>query len=132
MHFADFAWDVVELKRGAERLRASERNHRELIEKLPAGVMVVEGGEVLSLNAEGARILGFETSGEALEGGLASMLGEDSVASMERRVLVSARKFRDLKAASEDKEIRDLNPVEGLPRGVQAPELLARDDRLTP
>ncbi|MCX7149652.1 MAG: DNA recombination protein RmuC [Rhodocyclales bacterium] len=56
----------------------------------------------------------------------------DSVASMERRVLVSARKFRDLKVASEDKEIRDLNPVESLPRDVQAPELLAKDDRLIP
>jgi DNA recombination protein RmuC len=59
------------------------------------------------------------------------------VASLERRVLVSARKFRDLKVASEDKEIRDLNPVEALPRAVQAPELQAPDaipptDRLTP
>jgi DNA recombination protein RmuC len=51
---------------------------------------------------------------------------------MERRVLVSARKFRDLKVAPEDKEIRDLNPVEALPRDVQAPELLGRDDRLIP
>ena len=56
----------------------------------------------------------------------------DSVASMERRVLVSARKFRDLKVAGDDKEIRDLNPVEALPRDVQAPELLGKDDRLTP
>jgi len=57
----------------------------------------------------------------------------DSVASMERRVLVSARKFRDLKVASEDKEIRDLNPVESLPREIQAPELLANDEgRLIP
>lgn len=50
-----------------------------------------------------------------------------SVASMESRVLVSARKFRDLKVASEDKEIADLNPVEALPREVQAPELLEKD-----
>ena len=50
-----------------------------------------------------------------------------SVASMETRVLVSARKFRDLKAAGEDKEIGDLNPVESLPREVQAPELLPGD-----
>ncbi len=57
----------------------------------------------------------------------------DSVASMERRVLVSARKFRDLKAAGDDREIRDLNPVEALPRAPQAPELLAKDEsRLTP
>jgi DNA recombination protein RmuC len=50
-----------------------------------------------------------------------------SVASMETRVLVSARKFRELKVASEDKEIGDLNPVEALPREVQAQELLAGD-----
>lgn len=50
-----------------------------------------------------------------------------SVASMETRVLVSARKFRDLKVAAEDKEIADLNPVEALPREPQAPELLAKD-----
>ncbi len=57
----------------------------------------------------------------------------DSVASMERRVLVSARKFRDLKVTSEDKEIRDLNPVEVLPRDAQAPELLTKDEsRLIP
>jgi len=55
-----------------------------------------------------------------------------SVASMETRVLVSARKFRDLKVATEDKEIADLNPVEALPREVQAAELLTKDDRLTP
>lgn len=52
----------------------------------------------------------------------------DSVASLERRVLVSARKFRDLKVASEDREIRDLNPVGALPRDVQAPELLGKDE----
>ncbi len=46
-----------------------------------------------------------------------------SVATLESRVLVSARKFRDLKAGPEDKEIRDLNPVEAIPRAVQAPEL---------
>jgi DNA recombination protein RmuC len=50
-----------------------------------------------------------------------------SVASMESRVLVSARKFRELKVASEDKEIGDLNPVEVLPREVQAQELLPGD-----
>jgi len=46
-----------------------------------------------------------------------------SVATLESRVLVSARKFRELKAAPEDKEIRDLAPVEAIPRAVQAPEL---------
>jgi DNA recombination protein RmuC len=50
-----------------------------------------------------------------------------SVASMETRVLVSARKFRDLKVAGDDKEIPDLGPVEALPREVQAQELLAKD-----
>jgi len=50
-----------------------------------------------------------------------------SVASMETRVLVSARKFRELKAAGEDRDIADLGPVEALPREAQAAELLPRD-----
>ena len=99
--------------------------------------------QALTENAERIRLLGrelYERIATLAEhwGRVGKNLGEavgaynDAVASMERRVLVSARKFRDLKAAGEDKEIRHLNPVEGLPRGVQAPELLARDDRLTP
>ncbi len=47
-----------------------------------------------------------------------------SVASMEQRVLVTARKFRDLKVAPEGKEIRDLAPIEMLPRDLQAEEFL--------
>lgn len=46
-----------------------------------------------------------------------------SVVSLESRVLVSARKFRELKAAAEDKELRDLTPLEVVPRALQAPEL---------
>jgi DNA recombination protein RmuC len=57
-----------------------------------------------------------------------------SVASMETRVLVSARKFRELKVAGEDREIVDLSPVELSPRSLQASELLrpvSDNDRLT-
>ncbi|MEK7736409.1 MAG: DNA recombination protein RmuC, partial [Pseudomonadota bacterium] len=46
-----------------------------------------------------------------------------SVVSLESRVLVSARKFRELKATPEDKELRELAPVESLPRELQAPEM---------
>ena len=46
-----------------------------------------------------------------------------AVGSMETRVLVTARKFRDLKAVGEGREIRDLEPVEAAPRALQAPEL---------
>lgn len=52
-----------------------------------------------------------------------------SLASFETRVLVSARKFRDLKAAPEGKELRELTGVEAIPRTVQAPELLAVPDK---
>ncbi len=46
-----------------------------------------------------------------------------AVGSLETRVLVSARKFRDLKAAPADKDIRDLAPVESVPRVLQAEEM---------
>jgi DNA recombination protein RmuC len=46
-----------------------------------------------------------------------------AVASMETRVLVSARRFRDLKAVPDGREITVLEPVEVLPRTVDVPEL---------
>jgi len=46
-----------------------------------------------------------------------------SVVSLESRVLVSARKFRDLKATTEAKELRDLTPVDSTPRALQAAEM---------
>jgi DNA recombination protein RmuC len=47
-----------------------------------------------------------------------------SVASLESRVLVTARRFRDLKVSSEGKEIRELVPVESQTRALQAPEAI--------
>ncbi|MDK9712775.1 MAG: DNA recombination protein RmuC [Sulfuritalea sp.] len=99
--------------------------------------------QALTENAERISLLGrelYERIATVTEhwGRVGRNLGEavgaynKSVASMETRVLVSARKFRDLKVAGEDKEIADLNPVEALPRDVQAPELLGKDDRLIP
>ncbi len=54
------------------------------------------------------------------------------VGSMESRVLVSARKFRDLEAAGSDKEIELLEPIEHAPRRLQASELLATDGQAGP
>jgi len=99
--------------------------------------------QALTENAERISLLGRELYDRLATvtehwGRVGKNLGEavgaynKSVASMETRVLVSARKFRDLKVAGDDKEIADLNPVEALPRDVQAPELLAKDGRLTP
>jgi DNA recombination protein RmuC len=47
-----------------------------------------------------------------------------SVATLETRVLVSARRLRDLKAAPEDVEIAALDTVERIPRALHAAELL--------
>ena len=46
----------------------------------------------------------------------------EAVASLESRVLVSARKFRDLKVVADDTELPQLKQVEALPRALQAPE----------
>lgn len=49
-----------------------------------------------------------------------------AVASLESRVLVTARRFREL-GASSDQELEGAEPLEGTPREVQAPELVAAD-----
>lgn len=48
-----------------------------------------------------------------------------SVATLESRVLVSARRLRDLKAAPEDTEIETIEPVERVTRGLQAAALIS-------
>jgi DNA recombination protein RmuC len=50
-----------------------------------------------------------------------------SVVSLESRVLVSARKFRDLKATTESKDLRDLTQVDSTPRALQAAEMLEKE-----
>jgi DNA recombination protein RmuC len=51
-----------------------------------------------------------------------------AVTTLESRVLVTGRKFRDLKAAPEDKEIAELAPLDNAPRKIAAPELIAVAD----
>jgi DNA recombination protein RmuC len=48
-----------------------------------------------------------------------------SVATLESRVLVSARRLRELKAAPEDLEIEPIEPVERSTRALQVPALIA-------
>lgn len=50
-----------------------------------------------------------------------------AVASLETRVMVTARKFKDLEAGTPG-EIEALEPVDHVPRQLQAPEMAAKDE----
>jgi DNA recombination protein RmuC len=64
----------------------------------------------------------FGELGSALDRAVTSY--NRAVGSLESRVLVSARRFRELGAAADRSEIEPLAPVDARTRGVQAPELL--------
>jgi DNA recombination protein RmuC len=51
----------------------------------------------------------------------------DTVGSLERRVLPAARRFADLHASHADVEVEALGQLETVPRGLTAPELTGRE-----
>jgi len=61
----------------------------------------------------------FQAVGDSLKGAVKSY--DIALRSMETRLLVSARKFKELGAAS-GKEIPELAPVDEIPRSLEAPE----------
>lgn len=61
--------------------------------------------------------------GKSLDG--ATEAYNKAVASLESRVLVTARRFKDLGATGVENAIEELSPVEVAPRMLQAPELAA-------
>ena len=72
---------------------------------------------------EAVRKLGdhFQTLGMRLKSSLEAY--NETVGSLEGNVLVKARKFKELQAANGGEEIKPLEPVDRVPRMLQAPEL---------
>ena len=72
---------------------------------------------------EAVRTLGnhFDTLGGRLKSSLEAY--NNAVGSLEGNVLVKARRFKDLQAAATGEEIESLQPVDKIPRQLQAPEL---------
>ena len=54
-----------------------------------------------------------------------AMVSAVCIATPESRVLVSARRLRELKSGAEDVEIEVIEPIERTARALQAPELSA-------
>jgi DNA recombination protein RmuC len=72
---------------------------------------------------EAVRVLGthFGTLGGRLQASLEAY--NQAVGSLEGNVLIKARKFKDLQAANGGEEIKSLEPIDRVPRMLQAPEL---------
>jgi len=72
---------------------------------------------------EAVRTLGshFETLGSRLKSSLDAY--NQAVGSLEGNVLIKARKFKELQAANGGEEIKALEPIDRVPRMLQAPEL---------
>jgi DNA recombination protein RmuC len=72
---------------------------------------------------EAVRALGdrFQTLGGRLKSSLEAY--NDAVGSLEGNVLVKARKFKELHAANGGEDIKTLEPIDRVPRMLQAPEL---------
>jgi DNA recombination protein RmuC len=81
---------------------------------------ISENGKLLY---EAVRTLGarFDTLGMRLKSSLEAY--NDAVGSLEGNVLVKARKFKELQAANGGEEIKPLEPIDRVPRMLQAPEL---------
>ena len=75
---------------------------------------------------ESIRVLGghFESLGARLKSSLDAY--NQAVGSLEGNVLVKARRFKELKAANGGEEIKALEPIDRVPRMLQAPELTDR------
>jgi DNA recombination protein RmuC len=63
----------------------------------------------------------FDTLGSRLKSSLEAY--NEAVGSLEGNVLVKARKFKELHAANGGEEIKPLEPIDRVPRMLQAPEL---------
>jgi DNA recombination protein RmuC len=88
--------------------------------------------EALAANAQAISQLGRELYDRinTMNGHLAKLGGglkravesyNDAIASFDRRVLVSARKFRELKASNAAQEIESVDPIEVIPRALAEP-----------
>ncbi|HKB11862.1 MAG TPA: DNA recombination protein RmuC [Vicinamibacterales bacterium] len=81
---------------------------------------ISENGKLLY---EAVRTLGarFDTLGTRLKSSLEAY--NEAVGSLEGNVLVKARRFKELHAANGGEEIKPLEPIDRVPRMLQAPEL---------
>jgi DNA recombination protein RmuC len=90
--------------------KAMEENARQISE---LGRMLYESVRTLGVR--------FDTLGARLKSSLEAY--NDAVGSLEGNVLIKARKLKELHAANGGEEIKALEPIDRVPRMLQAPEL---------
>ena len=128
------ARDITRLKRAAEALRESEERYRRLVELSPETIAVHAGGELVYVNAAGARLLGVARAEELIGKPVLDLVHPDYVEFVKARIRSTREEgtttnLAEIQMVRLDGEVIDVE-IRGIPivfEGLPAAQVVIRD-----